>query len=287
MIIENRISEAFFIKYFTGRAIPGLLMYTNQVSKNIITRSNISIFVLDQKVNHAQIDIMNKGNLAIIPARGGSKRIPRKNIKDFLGKPVISYAIENALNTGLFDQVIVSTDDEEIAGIAKKYGASVPFFRSAETSGDQATTSEVLLEVMEEFKNRGQTYNYGCCIYPTAVFASTRLIRKGFDLISEYGAQSVFPVVEYSHPIGRAYKIENGKAGMIWPENLNKRTQDMEKAYHDAGQFYWYTCDILINTGKLISENANTIILEQNVVHDIDNEADWKIAEIKYRLLNG
>lgn len=230
---------------------------------------------------------MNKGNLAIIPARGGSKRIPRKNLRDFLGKPIISYAIENAINTALFDEIIVSTDDEEIAGIAEKLGASVPFFRSAYTSGDLATTAEVLVEVIEKYRDSGSEFKLGCCIYPTAVFSSPVLLQKAYRILGSGDTNSVFSLVQYSHPIWRAYQLKDDVVSMIWPENQNTRTQDLEKNYHDAGQFYWFKIDSFIKTHSLVDPGSKAIILNENEVHDIDNETDWKVAEMKYKLLHG
>lgn len=230
---------------------------------------------------------MSKDNLAIIPARGGSKRIPRKNLRDFLGRPVISYAIENAIKTGLFEEIIVSTDDSEIAAVAQDYGARVPFFRSAETSGDMATTAEVLLEVLGKYRESGTEFIHACCIYPTAVFASPGLLKRAYGMMTTTNANSIFSLVQYAHPIWRAYRLKDEVAGMIWPGNKYTRTQDMEKTYHDAGQFYWFKIDSFLKTHDLTDSTSGAIVLNENEVQDIDDETDWKVAEMKYKLLNG
>jgi N-acylneuraminate cytidylyltransferase len=225
-------------------------------------------------------------NLAIITARGGSKRIPRKNIKDFLGKPIIAYSIETALKSGLFDEVMVSTDDNEIAEVAKKYGAKVPFFRSAETSNDFAGTSDVIIEVLQEYTKFGQKFENACCIYPTAPFISIDTLKNAFNILIDNKFDSVFPVCAFSYPVQRALKMENSKFSMIAPENLNKRSQDLMKTYHDAGQFYWLNVEKFLQKRIIMSDNAGAIVLDELQVQDIDNETDWKLAELKYKLLN-
>ncbi len=229
---------------------------------------------------------MSKGNIAIIPARGGSKRIPGKNIREFLGKPIISYSIENAIRSELFNDVIVSTNDPEIAELAIKYGADVPFLRSVENSDDFATTSEVLLEVINDYEKLGKSFSNGCCIYPTAPFAHSDLIKEGLDTMLKGNYNCMFPVVAYSHPVWRSFRIKDKRLEMIWPENKETRTQDMEEVYHDAGQFYWFRSDVIAREKQLIVANAGSIILPEDAVHDIDSDIDWKIAEIKYSLLN-
>lgn len=224
-------------------------------------------------------------SLAIIPARGGSKRIPRKNIKDFFGKPIIAYSIEAALKSGLFDVVMVSTDDAEIAEIAIKYGAQVPFFRSAKNASDYATTFDVLEEVLEKYKENGTKFEYACCIYPAAPFVKGELLKKAYDRLQEGGFDIVFPVLEYSFPIGRSVSVNSdGKAWFNWPENALKRSQDMEKAYHDAGQFYYFKVDALLKAGRLVPENTGVIFISDLEAHDIDNLTDWEIAEFKFRV---
>lgn len=224
-------------------------------------------------------------NIAIIPARGGSKRIPRKNIKDFLGKPIIAYSIEAALISGVFDEVMVSTDDIKIAEIARKYGAKVPFYRSPEMSNDMAMTAPVLVEVINEYKKLGQEFEYGCCIYPCAPFINPQKLREGLELMKEKNADSAVPVVKFSYPIQRALKIENDKLSMILPENLNVRSQDLMPTYHDIGQYYCFKIESFLAEPILFSKNTVPIITPEREVQDIDTEEDWKIAEIKYRIL--
>jgi N-acylneuraminate cytidylyltransferase len=228
---------------------------------------------------------MNK--LCIIPARGGSKRIPRKNIKDFLGKPIIAYSIEAAKSSKLFEEVMVSTDDIEIADIAVKYGAKVPFIRSKVNADDYASTVDVVIEVINTYKNLGNEFEYACCIYPTAPLVKNKYLIDSFNLLIEKSYDTVFPVSKFSYPIFRALQInENGKLSMIWSENLTKRSQDLPDSYHDAGQFYWLNIPKLFASNKLLTNNSGTIILNDLEVQDIDNEMDWKLAEIKYQLLN-
>lgn len=224
-------------------------------------------------------------NIAIIPARGGSKRIPRKNIKDFLGKPIITYSIEAALNSKVFDEIMVSTDDVEIAEIAKKYGAKVPFLRSTEISSDTATTASVVIEVLNEYKKTGQIFEYGCCIYPCAPFIDAAKIKTGFELMKEKRAQNAIPVVQFSYPIQRALKIENDKLAMILPKNMEARSQDLEITYHDIGQYYWFEIDNFLNEKTFFSKNTVPIITPEREAQDIDTLEDWKIAEIKYQIL--
>lgn len=224
-------------------------------------------------------------NIAIIPARGGSKRIPRKNIKEFLGKPIIAYSIEAAINSGVFDEVMVSTDDAEIAEVSKKYGAKVPFFRSPATSNDTATTADVLLEVISEYRKLGQEFDYACCIYPCAPFINSQKIKEGLILIKEQKADSAIPVVQFSYPIQRALKVENDKLSMILPENMTARTQDLLPTFHDIGQYYWFVINSFINEPVLFSKNTVPIITSESEVQDIDTENDWKMAELKYKIL--
>jgi len=224
--------------------------------------------------------------VAIIPARGGSKRIPKKNIKSFLGKPIISYPIEAALKSKLFNEIMVSTDDEEIAEISKMLGASVPFLRSIKNSDDFATTVDVLLEVIEEYKKRGKVFDYVCCIYPTTPFISPEKLNHSFKILIEKKAKSLIPIVRYSYPIQRALRIENDSLQYIYPENGSKRSQDLELTYHDAGQFYWIKTDVLVNQRSMVTDNSIAYEISELEVQDIDSETDWKIAEMKYQILN-
>ncbi len=223
--------------------------------------------------------------LAIITARGGSKRIPRKNIKEFCSKPIIAYSIEAALQSGCFTTVMCSTDDEEIAAIAKQYGAEVPFYRSPETSNDYATTADVLKEVIAEYEKRGITFDYFCCLYPTAPFVSPEKIRSGYDMMIEKNADGAMPVVQFSYPIQRALKIDGNKISMVQPEHLKSRSQDLMKTYHDAGQYYWYKVDAFRKEQNIMMLNPIAIVTPEDEVQDIDTLEDWKMAEIKYELL--
>lgn len=226
-----------------------------------------------------------KKSIAIIPARGGSKRIPRKNIKLFLGQPVIKYSIDAALKAGCFDEIMVSTEDPEIAAIAQSFGAEVPFMRSKENSDDYAMTADVLKEVILEYQKVGREFECLCCIYPTAPFISPQRLKEAMALLREKGADSVLPVTAYSYPIQRSLKIVDGRAVMLWPENYLKRSQDLMPVYHDCGQFYCLKTSSLLEQMKLFAEYTIPIILPELEVQDIDNEEDWKIAEIKYRIL--
>lgn len=223
--------------------------------------------------------------LAIITARGGSKRIPKKNIKEFCGKPILAYSIEAALVSGIFDEVMVSTDSEEIAGIAKQYGAKVPFLRSEKTSSDYATTAEVLLEVVEEYEKRGEYFDYMSCIYPTAPFITSEKLKTAFELLKQKNATLVMPVVPFSYPPQRGYILKEETLEMKWKENLNARSQDLETLYHDCGQFYFYHIGKFREKNGQVSEGIVPVILDDLEVQDIDNETDWKLAEMKYQLI--
>ncbi len=223
--------------------------------------------------------------IAIIPARGGSKRIPRKNIRNFCGKPIVAYSIEVALHTKLFDEVMVSTDNLEIAQIAKRYGASVPFLRSAETANDFAILKDVLIEVLGEYERCGKIFDQVCCILPTAPLVSADDILKAYEILIATRCISVIPVVKYSYTIFRSLKIDDGHLIMNWPENYSKRTQDLPDAYHDAGLFYWYSKKYFEEKTAGFGENACPYIIDEEKAQDIDTEEDWKMAEFKYRFL--
>jgi len=225
--------------------------------------------------------------IAVITARGGSKRIPRKNIKEFCGKPILAYSIEAAVNSGIFDTVMVSTDDKEIAEVAKCYGAEVPFFRSERTSGDFATTNDVLLEVIDEYENRGEYFDVLCCIYPTAPFITAEKLAEGDKLLEESGADTLIPVVDFSYPPQRAMHIVNGNLEPVYPENLDARSQDLEKHYHDVGQFYFTKVDQYKITKKLMLGRIVPMVISELEVQDIDNQIDWELAELKYKLMHG
>ncbi len=224
-------------------------------------------------------------NLCVIPARGGSKRIPRKNIKDFLGKPIIAYSIETAIQSGVFDQVMVSTDDEEIAHVASKFGASVPFMRSARNADDFVPTIAVIKEVVDKYEeDLNLQFAHICCIFPTAPMVTKEQLIEGLSLIKD-GFNSVFPVVAYGHPIWRGLMREGKETSLIWKEYANTRSQDLQKVFHDAGQWYWLNAKNLPDA--LLSENSASIELAETEVQDIDNLVDWELAELKYNLLYG
>lgn len=222
-------------------------------------------------------------SIAIITARGGSKRIPRKNIKDFCGKPIIAYSIEAALASGLFDEVMVSTDDKEIAEIGKQYGAKVPFFRSEATSNDFANTPEVLAEVLAEYEKRNQHFDFMACIYPTAPFVTADKLTQAMKTIEETGADSLIPVIKFDYPPQRGYLIKDGKLEFQFPEYKLSRSQDLEPIYHDVGQFYFCKVEAFKKYNSLIMPNLVPLILPEEEAQDIDNESDWKLAELKYK----
>ncbi|MBQ0153328.1 MAG: pseudaminic acid cytidylyltransferase [Bacteroidales bacterium] len=224
-------------------------------------------------------------NICIIPARGGSKRIPRKNIKDFLGKPIIAYSIEAALKSELFDEVMVSTDDEEIAAIARQYGASVPFMRSAETANDYATTADVLLEVLAKYCEMGRKFENLCCLYATAPFVKAERLRECYNLM-QGDIDSAFTIVEYSYPIQRSLVTDGKLIRLAYLEHKNSRSQDLQKHYHDAGQFYFSTIKNLEENQFLWGEHTAPLILSELEVQDLDTMTDWKLAEMKYMLLH-
>lgn len=224
--------------------------------------------------------------IAIIPARGGSKRIPRKNIKPFLGKPILSYSIEAALNSKLFDIVMVSTDDREIAQIALQCGAEVPFLRSEKNSSDIATTIDVIEEVLAGYQQQNQRFDFTCCIYPCAPLLDKNILITAFNKLIADNLDCVFPILKYGHPIQRALKINNkDRIEMIWPENMQVRTQDFEERFHDLGQFYMFRTEKVISEKKLWNANTGYIELKEIESQDIDNMADWELAEFKYKYL--
>lgn len=223
--------------------------------------------------------------VAIITARGGSKRIPRKNIKKFLGSPIIKYSTDAALQAGCFDEVMVSTDDKEIAEVATSLGAIVPFMRSVNSSNDFATTADVIIEVLNEYKNYGKKFKYCCCIYPTAPFITAEKLRKAYNKLIESGAESLVTVVRFGFPILRSFKIENDLVKMNWPEHMQTRSQDLPPSFHDCGQFYFLKVDSFMKNKKLFTDFTVPYEIPESEVQDIDNEEDWKIAEIKYAFL--
>lgn len=225
-------------------------------------------------------------SIAIITARGGSKRIPRKNIKPFLGKPIMTYSVEAALSSGLFDSVMVSTDDEEIAQIAKEYGAQVPFYRSERTSNDYAATADVVSEVLDEYAKCGIYYETACVIYPTAPFLTVDALKGAMEILLGGDADGVMPVVKFSFPPQRSVVMRNGFLVPSDPESMKMRSQDLEPQYHDCGQFYCIRVASFLKQRTMVMAHTMPYLQDELTVQDIDTEEDWKIAELKYRLLH-
>ncbi|MDO4285766.1 MAG: pseudaminic acid cytidylyltransferase [Eubacteriales bacterium] len=222
-------------------------------------------------------------SVAIITARGGSKRIPRKNIKEFCGKPILLYSIEAALSSGSFNEVMVSTDDDEIAVLAKQAGACVPFRRSASAADDYATTDEVIAEVLAMYETQGLRFDRFCCIYPTAPFLTAERLREAMALLDTH--ESVMPVVAYSYPPQRSVVIRDGRLVRRFPEYLNARSQDLERFYHDCGQFYACRTDAFLRAQTTDVDDLVPLILSEAEVQDIDTMEDWELAQEKYRRL--
>ena len=224
--------------------------------------------------------------VAIIPARGGSKRIPKKNIKLFHGKPMIAYSIEAARKSGCFDQVIVSTDDPEIAAIAKEWGADVPFLRPAEIADDYATTLDVIKHTLNWYQQQGEIIEHACCIYATAPFVKSEALVRGLEALMDGDYDYAFSATSFPFPIQRALKLTSkGTVEMFMPEHLNTRSQDLEEAFHDAGQFYWGTADAFLAGQPIFSNRSYAVLLPRNEVQDIDTPEDWDNAEALFSAL--
>lgn len=224
--------------------------------------------------------------LAVIPARGGSKQIPRKNIKLFHGKPIIAYSIEAALNSGCFDKVIVSTDDQDIADTAKQFGAEVPFMRPDKLSDDFATTLDVIKHACDFYIEQNIAIEQVCCIYDTAPFIRSSDLQAGYALIKQPDVDYAFSVTTYAFPIQRALTLSNANTtNMLQPEHLNTRSQDLVETYHDAGQFYWGQASTFIEQKPIFLSNSKAVPLDRIRVQDIDTPGDWEIAESMYRYL--
>ena len=225
-------------------------------------------------------------NVAIIPARGGSKRIPVKNIRPFTGKPIIAYSIEAARLSGVFDKIIVSTDSGKIAQVAKEYGAEVPFTRPAELADDFTPTAPVLVHALNWLTENGMPAKYACCIYATAPFIQPEYIREGYETLTGKGVSSVFSVTTFPFPIFRALRIaEDGHLEMFWPEYEMTRSNDLPEAYHDAGQFYWLDCEIFLKEQNMYGRDALPIILPRHLVQDIDTLEDWEMTERMFKAI--
>lgn len=224
-------------------------------------------------------------SLAIIPARGGSKRIPRKNIRSFCGKPIIHYPIAVALQSGLFDEVMVSTDDQEIADVAIQGGAKVPFLRSAATSNDTAVTAAVISEVLHRYREKGVEFDRLCCIYPVTPLLQAKHLKEAAALLEAENVESVQPVVRFGFPPQRAVRVlPDGRVSWIYPEHALTRSQDLEAQYHDVGQFYWWKTVHFLRENLLVGTNSFAYEMSELDIQDIDIEVDWQLAEQKYRL---
>lgn len=219
--------------------------------------------------------------LALIPARGGSKRIPRKNIRLLHGRPLLGWAVAAAQGAGCFDEIMVSTDDAEIAAVAREAGAAVPFARRPATATDHATTTDVIREVLADYAVRGRgAFDLVCCIYPTAALLTPAHLRRGHELLlGDAAADSVMAVQHYRHPIERAYRRRDGAMQPVDPRQHAVRTQDLEPAYHDAGQFYWFKAQRLAATGSVLGDRCLPLVLEAWEAVDLDSEADWQFLE--------
>lgn len=224
--------------------------------------------------------------IAIITARGGSKRIPQKNIKIFMGKPMLAYAIEAAKKTGIFDEIMVSTDDEDIANVARKYGASVPFMRSQKTSDDFATTYDVLEEVIDEYKKMGKIFDELCCIYPCVPFLTSKTLQDAYKAMKDCQVDALQPVCKFPAPVERAMKIENNLIVPNDRESLKIRTQDLTPSYFDVGMFYYCKTDVMLLEKTLVPQKTSAYIIDELECQDIDTPDDWRIAEMKYKLLH-
>lgn len=224
--------------------------------------------------------------VAVIPARGGSRRIPRKNIKAFHGKPIIAYSIETALQTECFERVIVSTDDEDIAAVAKNYGAEVPFLREKSFADDYATTGQVMAHVIAQLALQGCEPEIICCLYATAPLLQAADLRNGLAAIQDPLIDFAFSATSFAFPVQRALRINSDqRATMVNPENMLVRSQDLEPLYHDAGQFYWGKRVAFIAQRPFFAGNSKAVVIPRQRVQDIDTEEDWRLAELLYTAL--
>ncbi len=226
-------------------------------------------------------------NIAIIPARGGSKRIPQKNIKLFCGKPIIAYSIMTAQKTKLFDRIIVSTDDHQIANVALEWGAEIPFMRPQHLADDYTTTLDVINHAINWLNKNDVVHDHACCIYATAPFVRISDLKKGYELLKNNDTNFSFPVTTFPSSIFRALKLtENNTLKMFWPEHLNTRTQDLAEAYHDVGQFYWGKTEAFLKTRTILNEHSSPVVIPRYLAQDIDTPEDWEQAELIYTILH-
>ncbi|MBT1450814.1 pseudaminic acid cytidylyltransferase [Glaciecola sp. XM2] len=224
---------------------------------------------------------------ALIPARGGSKRIPNKNIKSFNGKPIIAYSIEAAIESQLFDHVVVSTDSQDIANVAREYGADVPFLRPDAISDDYATTREVITHAVNYMTKRYDEVTHCCCIYATSPLLQISYLKQGLEkLLASPDKAFAFSVTEFAFPVQRALSITNGHLSALYPQYSNTRSQDLNPAYHDAGQFYWGTIDGLLSDKAFFSSDSIPIVLPSYLVQDIDTPDDWLRAELMHKAMS-
>jgi pseudaminic acid cytidylyltransferase len=222
--------------------------------------------------------------IAIIPARGGSKRLPGKNIRNFLGRPMLSYPVRAALDSGLFDEVMVSTEDEQVIRVAKDSGAQVPFSRSNQNANDTATLSEVITEVLGQYRDLGRPVAEFCCLLATACLVDAELLKQSQERFRSGGVTTLFSVVRFDYPIQRALRMDGTLITLMNAEHKNARSQDLEPAFHDAGMFYWGMATGFLAEGSLFTKHTGAIELPRTAVQDIDDEEDWRIAELKFRL---
>ena len=226
--------------------------------------------------------------LCVIPARGGSKRVPRKNIRDFCGKPIIAWSIEAAINSRCFDRIIVSTDDEEIASVSQRFGAEIPFMRPPQLADDYTGTTAVIAHAIQWQNSHGEAAGKVCCLYATAPFVQATDLQKGFDILESSGAEYAFSVTSYAFPIQRSIRImADQRIEMFQPEHFNTRSQDLEEAWHDAGQFYWGRATAWLANKPIFSNDAAPVLMPRHRVQDIDTPEDWERAQLVFRLLNG
>lgn len=225
--------------------------------------------------------------VAIIPARGGSKRILRKNIKPFAGLPIIAHSIKAAQESKLFDRIVVTTDDDEIAAIARSFGAEIPFMRPKELSDDHTATIPVIAHAIQTLQANGEVIDAACCIYATAPFIRAKDIISAYNTLITQNKHYAFPVTTFAFPIQRGVKRDSeGNIEMFYPEHFATRSQDLEEAYHDVGQFYWGTPDAWLSGKPIFSDAATTIVLPRHLVQDIDTLEDWTRAELMYKVLS-
>lgn len=225
-------------------------------------------------------------NLCVIPARGGSKRIPRKNIREFCGKPMIAWSIEAAKESGLFDRIVVSTDDDEIADVAEQFGAEVPFRRPVELSDDYAGTTAVISHAVKWCVDDGTRPDAVCCLYATAPFVQSNDLKNAYKRFIDGGWEFCFTATEFPAPIFRSFEIkESGGVQMFFPEHFNTRSQDLPTSLHDAGQFYWGKPSAWLNQMRIFERHSTVLELPRWRVHDIDTADDWKRAELVFNAL--